>query len=199
MKVGKYCEKKGKLIILNLIMAVCIVLFSNSEKVFADSDDMRIRVYSEGESQRQTTSARKIKVAHKVKNKISISEEIDSYYFYTNNSSSIYSLKIYNVDSTGIFYSIYSDADCTHLVEENSIGIEKGSSVLIKLSHLKKSHKYYVKIYGSVGKYNIMLNKNTPVVIKWQRINNVTGYEVYRSVSQNGHYKRIKKISKSKA
>ena len=68
---------------------------------------------------------------------------------------------------------------------------------------------YYIKVTGNVSKYKIGVSATAPasvkatksgtkqVTVKWQKVKRAAGYEVYRSSSKNGTYKKISTIKKS--
>ncbi|MBO5373039.1 MAG: fibronectin type III domain-containing protein [Lachnospiraceae bacterium] len=139
-------------------------------------------------------------------------KDVDYFTFQTSDFTE-YRLIFANIDLNGkVNIEIYSGKDClnnqkvysTSLSLKGSVDKTKGK---IKLGRFKN---YYVKVTGSVtGKYKLGIDAAAPdnlktskagskkVTVKWGKVTRANGYEIYRSQTRNGKYKKIKTIKKA--
>ena len=154
--------------------------------------------------------AKKIKLNETKSFKIENPKDTDCFKFETTDYVN-YTLTFSNVGSDTVNIQIYSNKDCLNKQKicDYTLGKKESLSNNQKKLTLDRFKTYYIKVTGNVSKYKIGVSATAPasvkatkagtkqVTVKWQKVKRAAGYEVYRSDSKNGTYKKISTIKKS--
>lgn len=157
------------------------------------------------------TSAKSLKLNETKKFALQNSKDVDCFKFTTTTYTN-YTVNFTNVNSeSAVYIRIYSGKDCLNnqLVLDKYLYKKQSLNSAYKELKLKTNKTYYVLISGSnIGNYKLGIDATGPasaiaksasgkVTITWKKVTKATGYEVYRSVSRSGKYKKIKTIKKN--
>lgn len=149
---------------------------------------------------------------------IQTDSDVDFYRFKTAKKTTAYQFTAKNTSTADIRMTIYSRNDSASAITQvNNVYIAHNSTQKYWLN-LKKNHTYYVKVIGGANatyKFDFTDSKTklkTAQVksfkvngyysyyrggytyLSWQNTGNFAGYELYRSTSKNGSYKKIKTL-----
>lgn len=112
-----------------------------------------------------------------------------------------------------IYVTVYSGADCLNnqKVLEKSCTYKKSLSSKDAKLKLKANKTYYIVVSTQydTGKYKIGVSATAPSSLKatskskkvnlsWKKVDQASGYEVYRATSKDGKYTKIKTITSAK-
>ncbi len=138
-------------------------------------------------------------------------KDVDVFKFTTTNYTN-YTLRFSNDTINGDAYiQVFSGKDCLNnqMVCEQSLGNKSSLAKSDASLKLKRFKTYYIKITGAKGKYKVGISATAPeslkvakakskqVSLKWKKVSDATGYEIYRAQGKNGKYKKIKTIKKT--
>lgn len=112
-----------------------------------------------------------------------------------------------------LYITVYSGADCLNnqKVLEKSCTYKKSLSSKDAKLKLKANKTYYIVVSTQydTGKYKIGVSATAPASLKatskskkvnlsWKKVDQASGYEVYRATSKDGKYTKIKTITNAK-
>ena len=138
-------------------------------------------------------------------------KDVDVFKFTTTNYTN-YTLGFSNNTINGDAYiQVFSGKACLNnqMVCEQSLGNKSSLAKSDASLKLKRFKTYYIKITRAKGKYKVGISATAPeslkvakakskqVSLKWKKVSDATGYEIYRAQGKNGKYKKIKTIKKT--
>lgn len=140
------------------------------------------------------------------------SADVDYYKFKTS-AFSEYKMRLRNISckNSSVSFNLYTDESCEDIYLNQPFWAPTGGYANHNIYRiLKPNTTYYLKVFnGSKGKYSVGVEvfgsetmsvtstSKKKATIRFDKVSGATHYQIYRSTSKNGKYKKVKTLSAS--